>query len=309
VLQPGAIEAALHLAETAADDHTATRTALALELREARYEAGRAQRQYDAAEPEHRLVAATLEQRWNAALARVHELEARLAVLTVDTAQPAPPDRATLRRLAEDFPRVWHHPTTDHRTKKRIVRLLIEEIIAKIVSGPREEIVLTIHWKGGQHTELVLPRNRTGQHRRVTDRAIVDVVRDLARVQADQHIARVLNRLGYRTGAGNTWTEPRVLSLRRYHQIPAFDRAVDRQDTLTIAGAATALGISATTVRRLIMLGLLPATQPVLYAPWIIRRQDLERAAVQHAVGVIKAGGVLPRTPDAGQLTFEKSTT
>ena len=68
--------------------------------------------------------------------------------------------------------------------------------------GPREQIDLTIHWKGGKHTELVIPRNRTGQHRRVTDRAIVDVVRDLARVQPDQHIARVLNRLGYRTGSG-----------------------------------------------------------------------------------------------------------
>ena len=275
VLQPGAIEAALQRAETAADEHTATRTALTLELREARYEAGRAQRQYDAVEPEHRLVAATLEQRWNAALARVHELEARVGALTAELASPAPPDRATLQRLAEDFPGVWHHPTTDLRTKKRIVRLLIEEIIAKIEPGAREQIALTIHWKGGKHTAPVIPRNRTGQHRRVTDRAIVDVVRDLARVQPDQHIARVLNRLGYRTGAGNTWTEPRVLSLRRYHEIPAFDRSVDRQDTLTIAGAAAALGISATTVRRLIVLGLLPATQPVLYAPWTIRREDL----------------------------------
>jgi hypothetical protein len=144
----------------------------------------------------------------------------------------------------------------------------------------------------------VIPRNRTGQHRRVTDRAIVDVVRDLARVQPDQHIARVLNRLGYRTGAGNTWTEPRVLSLRRYHQIPAFDRSVDRQDTLTIAGAAAALGISATTVRRLIVLRLLPATQPVLCAPWTIRREDLERDGIRRAVGVVKAGCTLPRTPD-----------
>jgi hypothetical protein len=91
-------------------------------------------------------VAATLEQRWNAALARVHELEARVAALTAETAQ-APLDHPTLRRLAEDFPRVWRHPTADLRTKKRIVRLLIEEIIAKIEPGSREQIALTIHWK------------------------------------------------------------------------------------------------------------------------------------------------------------------
>jgi excisionase family DNA binding protein len=212
-------------------------------------------------------------------------------------------------RLAEAFPHVWHDPGTDVRTKKRIVRLLIEEIIAKVVPGPRDQIELTIHWKGGTHTVLVIARNRTGQHRRVTDRAIVDVVRDLARVQPDQHIARVLNRLGYRTGAGNTWTEHRVLSLRRYQQIPAFDRTTDRRDTLTIAGAATALGVSATTVRRLITLGVLPAIQPVLYAPWVIRREDLEGAIVQRAVASIKAGRTLPRTPDKGQLTLDKSTT
>jgi len=135
----------------------------------------------------------------------------------------------------------------------------------------------------------------------VTDRAIVDVMRDLARVQPDQHIARVLNRLGYRTGAGNTWTEHRALSLRRYQQIPAFDRTADRRDTLTIADAAAALGMSATTVRRLMTLGLLPATQPVLYAPWVIRREDLEGQTVQRAVALIKPGRTLPRTPDERQ--------
>src|SRR5262245_4590455 len=74
-------------------------------------------------------------------------------------------------------------------------------------------------WQGDRHTQLVLPRNRTGQHRRSTDRAVVDVVRDLARAQSDGDIARVLNRLGYRTGAGNTWTALRILSLRRYHGV------------------------------------------------------------------------------------------
>ena len=129
VLCPGAIEAALATRTTATDEVDAQRRAVDLELREARYEAERARRQYDVVEPEHRLVAATLERRWNAALARVQALEARLGALAATAAATTPPDRATLLQLAEDFPRVWTGAATDMRLKKRIVRLLIEEIV------------------------------------------------------------------------------------------------------------------------------------------------------------------------------------
>jgi DNA invertase Pin-like site-specific DNA recombinase len=309
ILTPGAIEAACRSADAGVQEREAVRQAVELELREARYEAERARRQYDAVEPEHRLVAATLERRWNGTLARVQELEERLAALTADAERHVAPARTVLLRLAEDFPRVWDHPSTDIRTRKRIVRLLIEEIVVNVLPGAQERIELTIHWKGGKHTQLVIPRNRTGQHRRSTDRAVVDVVRDLARAQSDGDIARVLNRLGYRTGAGNTWTALRVLSLRRYHGIAAFERTSDRRGVLTIAEAASALGVSAGTVRRLIVLGMLPATQPVLHAPWAIRQEDLALDAVRRAVGAIKAGRGLPRSEDVAQLTLTESTT
>jgi excisionase family DNA binding protein len=309
VVTPGAIEAAFRIADSAAEERTAVRRAVELELREARYEAERAQRQYDAVEPEHRLVATTLERRWNAALARVRELEERIATLAAEVDHHVAPNRLVLLGLAEDFPRVWNHPTADIRTRKRIVRLLIEEIVVNILPGPRDQIELTIHWKGGKHTQLVIPRNRTGQHRRSTDRAIIDVVRELSRVQSDGQIARVLNRLGYQTGAGNTWTALRVMGLRRQHGIAAFDRAADRPGILTIAGAASVLGVSPTTVRRMITQGMLPATQPVLHAPWAIRQEDLERDTVQRAIVAIKAGRAFPRTLDDGQLTLNESTT
>jgi excisionase family DNA binding protein len=309
VLTPGAIEAACRITEAGGQERAAVRQAVELELREARYDAERARRQYDAVEPEHRLVATTLERRWNATLGRVQELEQRRAALAADAERQVAPDRVALLRLAEDFPRVWDHRSADIRTRKRIVRLLIEEIVVKVLPGTREQIELTIHWKGGKHTQLVIPRNRTGQHRRSTDRAVVDVVRDLARAQPDAHIARVLNRLGYRTGADNTWTALRVLSLRRSHGIAAFEREADRRGVLTIAEAASTLGVSAATVRRLIVLGMLPATQPVPHAPWAIRQEDLALDAVQRAVTAIKAGRALPRSQDEGQLTLAESTT
>jgi excisionase family DNA binding protein len=134
-------------------------------------------------------------------------------------------------------------------------------------------------------------------------------VRELARAQPDQHIARVLNRLGYRTGAGHAWTQSRVSGLRSHHRIPAFDRRVDREALLTMADAATHLGISATTVRRMLTRGLLPATQPVREAPWAIRRDDLDLETVQRMVAVIKRGGAFPRTRATAQLSLEESHT
>ncbi len=309
VLAPGAIEAALATADATTEETTAAHHALQLELREARYEAERAHRQYDAVEPEHRLVAETLERRWNGALERVRLLEQRLTAIEVESTRERPPDRASLLALAKEFPRVWTDASTDIRTKKRIVRLLIEEIIAKVVPAPQPQIELVVHWKGGKHTQLVIPRNTTGHHRYCTDRAVVDVVRDLARSTPDAGIARVLNRLGYRTGAGNTWTQHRVLSLRSHHRIAAFDRSTDRNKLLTIADAAKVLRVSTATVRRMIERRLLPATQPVLYAPWTIREEDLATAAVQRAIETVRSGGALPRSGESAQLALEDSST
>jgi hypothetical protein len=307
VLTPGAIEAALASAAVGDGEAAAPRRALEFELREARYEAARARRQYDAVEPEHRLVAATLEQRWNAALERVATLEQRLAQLAAAPAPPPPPDRATLLALAQAFPAVWADPATDTRTKKRLVRLLIEEII---VSPQTERVLdLVIHWKGGKHTRLQVPRNRTGQHRRCTDRAVVEVVRDLARRVPDAQIARLLNRLGYRTGAGNTWTQQRVVSLRNAHGIAVYTPPAPDRALLTIGQAARALGVSPPTVRKLIRSGRLPATQPLPYAPWAIRPADLHTAPIQQAVQAVKAGRRLPRTAPAAQLTLMDSQT
>jgi len=236
-------------------------------------------------------------------------LEERVTAIEVEATRERPLDRASLLALAKEFPHVWTDASTDIRTKKRIVRLLIEEIIAKVAPAPQPQIELVVHWKGGKHTQLVIPRNTTGHHRYCTDRAVVDVVRDLARSTPDAGIARVLNRLGYRTGAGNTWTQHRVLSLRSHHRIAAFDRSTDRNKLLTIADAANVLRVSTATVRRMIERRLLPATQPALYAPWAIHEEDLSTAAVQRATETVRSGGALPRSGESAQLALEDSST
>jgi DNA invertase Pin-like site-specific DNA recombinase len=308
VLRPAAIEAALATAERSAEETAATSRALDLELREARYEADRAQRQYDAVEPEHRLVAETLERRWNQALERVRKLEARLEALSAEQGRLTVPDRPTLLALAEQFPTVWNDPATDVRTKKRCVRLLIEEIVARLPEDGVTELL--IHWKGGKHTMLRVPRNRTGQHGRCTSRDVIAVVRDLARSLPDGQIARVLNRLGYRTGAGNTWTQTRIRGLRHNHGIAVFDPTTEGEGAaLTIAQAAKKLGVSHPVVHRMIKAGILSATQPVPYAPWAIQQDALMAEAVQRAVDAVKPGRALPRNEPEAQLTLAESRT
>ena len=179
-----------------------------------------------------------MEQRWNEALARVGELERRLAEIKSEKSRQPIPDLARLLALSESFPAVWSNPATDYRTKKRLVRLLIEEIVAGIIAD--QNIELVIHWKGDKHSVLYVHKNRTGQHRYTTDRAVVEVVRDLARTLPDAQIARVLNRLGYRTGAG-TWVQTRVNSLRSRNAIAVFNPERDGSQALTIAAAAKLL--------------------------------------------------------------------
>jgi len=169
-----------------------TREALGRDLEAARYAADRTFRQYDATDPANRLVADELELRWNKALARVAEIEAKIA--GYDAVAPSRAGAAPLAftALAGDLRAVWTAPTTDARLKKRIVRTLIHEVIADI-DAEVAEITLMVHWMGGVHTELRLPRRRKGQ-RNSTSSDIITAVRLLVRIASDDLIAGILNR-------------------------------------------------------------------------------------------------------------------
>jgi DNA invertase Pin-like site-specific DNA recombinase len=306
VLSPGAIEAAVQSADQVVEDTDDISRAIELELSQACYERDRAQRQYDAVEPENRLVAESLEKRWNLAIERVHQLEHRLEEIKSRQKTQSVPDRAELLALAKTFPALWSHPDTDRLIKKRIVRLIIYQIVAQTT---QDSVELVIHWQGGKHTSLSVRKNRLGQHGHCTSREIVDVVRDLARCLTDGHIASVLNRLGYRTGANNSWTQSRVVSLRSHHKIAVFDPEVDGVASMTLDKAAEALGVSTMTVRRMIQRGILPAKQPVKHAPWSIAPEALTSEPVKRAVLAVKQGRDLPLTASDDQLLLSKSTT
>jgi hypothetical protein len=150
-VRPVAVEAAF-MAEQDANQHLdERRRALALECQQAEYEVTLAARRYEAVDPDNRLVAAELEARWNAALTRLQECQARLAA---GTQTPAPRvTREAPLTLSADLEAAWQAPTTDMRTKQRLVRTLIEEIVVDVDDAMRE-VVLIVHWRGGQHSDV-----------------------------------------------------------------------------------------------------------------------------------------------------------
>lgn len=128
-IQPVGLQAALDTMDEALHDDEPKRHALELALEKARYEARRAQRQFDAVDPENRLVASELEQRWNQSLAQVSELESRVHLLRETSAQLTERQRARLLELGTDLRELWQHPAAPVELKKRILRTVLEEIV------------------------------------------------------------------------------------------------------------------------------------------------------------------------------------
>jgi DNA invertase Pin-like site-specific DNA recombinase len=280
VVEPGAVEAAIAAEAEASQWRDQAREALGRDLEAARYAADRAFRQYDAADPANRLVAAELEMRWNKALARVAEIEAKIDghdAVTPSRAEAAP---LTFTTLAGDLRAVWTAPTTDARLKKRIVRTLIREVIADI-NAEAAEIVLVIHWMGGVHTELRLPRRRKGQ-RNSTAPDIITAVRHLALIANDDLIAGILNRNKLVTGHGNRWTRERVTTLRSHHKIPVYRTATDGiEPWLNLTKAAALIDVSPKTLRLAAENGEIDANHPFPDGPWIFSRAVLTGSAAK----------------------------
>lgn len=281
-LAPVAIEASLAAHDEWIRREDETRKQLRLALERARYETERARRQYDLVDPGNRLVAAELEERWNQALEHVRQLEARLESGAPAAQSPSDDERTQLLELGRDLERAWHSPAASAVIKKRILRTAIHEIIVDGAPG-NPTIRLRIHWAGGVHTSEALERNLPGKHSRCTDQTAIEVVRDASLVCDDATIASILNNLGLRSGAGNTWTESRVRALRSNHRIPKAEHG-PQSEFVSAHEAARLLDVGITTVRRYLEERILPGRQVVPRAPWIIRRTDLSLPVVAAAV-------------------------
>jgi excisionase family DNA binding protein len=301
VVEPMAIEAALEAERMHREGQAERQRIVALDLQQALYEASLTERRYAACDPDNRLIAAQLEKNWESALRRAEGCRARLAALDVaDPAAPVP----DFTGLADDLAAAWTAPGVTTRTRQQLLRALVTDIIADVDEAARE-VVVTIHWRGGQHSRLRVRKPRTGEHGCRTPEEALAVMERMAARWSDEDIAASLNRMGLRTGQGKTWTARRVGSIRKVHGLHAYRSAEKNGAWLTMTEAAAKLGVTNHVIRRLIKERILPAEQVVAGAPYQIRAADLadERVAAAllrrnrpHRVGSANQISMFPDT-------------
>ena len=287
-LRPLGVQAALDALDRSQSQTDEKRRSLELAVQKARYEASRVERQYQATEPENRLVAAELEKRWNSALTHAADMEQRLVEASAQAPQLTAEQRQQLLALGDDLEQLWDRPHSPVSLKKRILRTVLQEVVVDTTDDP-PSVHLKLHWAGGSHTELTVRKNKTGYHNHINSDEVTELIRELALVCPDTAIVSILNRLGYRTGTGNTWTEKRVQHVRHSNGFPACPPPEQRL-WLTMQQAADTLHVSDMVIRRLVAQKVLPAKQIVKFAPWMIERAHLDIPAVRKAVRMVHTG-------------------
>ncbi len=303
VIEPVAVEAAVLAHQQESENQREVIQSLERQLQQARYEAARAERQYDASDPENRLVADELEKRWNTALEQVRQLENQIAGRQESTHQNDVASVDEFAHLASDLDKIWNDPKCDNQTKKRIVRCLIKEVVVD-VDDSAFEVVLMIHWIGGVHTELRVPRRRRGKATATSAKAI-DAVRSLARICNDDLIAGYLNRNGLKTGRGNRFSRMRVTSLRSKNQIACFSEETKQSEGwVNLTEAAKILEISNRTLRIAIENGEIRGEHPLPDGPWVLSKKDLGTDQAKAAVARVKKRTGNPTVPDPNQQTL-----
>jgi DNA invertase Pin-like site-specific DNA recombinase len=295
VLEPAALTATAQALTDAEQTHQATLRAFALTAERARYEADRARRQYDAVEPENRLVARTLERTLETKLSAQRQAEHDLvAARARRPVQLTAEETAWLSRAGADVRAIFTAPTTTFRERKQLLRALITEVVITVDSEVRTA-ELRILWQGGASTEVRMSMTKTGGHFRATDENTVDLVRRLAVHYDDTTIAMILSRQHRRTGTGLPFTKSRIKSLRVSRGIPAHQSpesvtaADDDAVVVSVAEAERLLGVGRVTIYRWLRDGFLTGEQLTAGAPWRIR---IDQAVRDRVVPTVPDGWV-----------------
>jgi DNA invertase Pin-like site-specific DNA recombinase len=286
VLQPSAIEVSVQLAEDVELERAQRHRQWALRLEQARFEVERAERQYNAVEPENRLVARTLEKRWEDALAAETKLQDEHArFLAREPARLTASEHEAIRRLAEDVPALWHAATTKPAERKEIVRLLLERVVVTI-EGSSENLTVECHWAGGSQTQHQIVRPVRGLAQLSRHRELVARIKALhddgARPPA---IARALNSEGWRRPRGGAFTKGGVRSM--LHQIGILPHSLGRPSAVadraegecTVAELSTKMRLPEGTIYSWLHKGWLPARRIMAanHALWLARQEDALR--------------------------------
>ena len=303
VLSPLGIRASVDAIDRLSVEHDVERQAIQRQVQQLEFTAARAFEQYHAVDARNRLVASELERRWNETLADLARARTQVTALD-DRRQPVTTEeRHAFVAFGERFADVWHQAACPIALKKQIVRSVIEEVL--VDEQPPGRLSFIVHWKGGSHTAFEMAKvSATSMHR--TADADLDVIRKMASRYGDDAIARVLNKLGRHTGKGKPWSQLAVKTARRNHDIDGCALSLVDADVLSLQGAARYTTTSDTTIKKLVDAGILPMRQVVPFAPWEIRRTDLDNEPVRAVLTRLKQTGrvVLGDTSDTQLALF-----
>lgn len=276
-ITPAAMDAVLLAEKNIEADHDAGLDQWRLQIERLRYEADKAERRFQAVEPENRLVARTLENQWEICLNKLRVAENELEQHQRQRPEPLTPEqRAYIRTLGKDIKSVWQASTTTYRDKKELLQILLQEVNIR-VDRSLNTAHLIIRWQTDAITEIdvELPKRHLPTIR--TKQDTLDLVRRLAVHYPDAMIAGILNRQGRRTARDHRFTANRVGNLRRHWSIPKFDATsapIDDGELLTVQKSAEILGVSPGTVHRWLLDGFIAGEQITPGAPWRIRMAE-----------------------------------
>jgi DNA invertase Pin-like site-specific DNA recombinase len=247
------------LALAAAEEVTARRQrsvrAAELAVERARYDAERAERAFLACEPENRLVARSLEARWETRLADLAEAEAALA--TQRSARPELPSPDQLAATVADLPALWSAPATSDKDRKRLLRTLLGDVTLTPSAENPSRLTAGLRWKSGATQQLLVTRRKNAIQLRATDPAAIELARRIGPGCDNNALATALNDAGHRTGTGQPFDGVAAANLRNYHHIPYPGLPEDGE--LTPRQVAGRTGVSTGTIHYWINAGYLPA--------------------------------------------------
>jgi DNA invertase Pin-like site-specific DNA recombinase len=257
-VNPASLEVALEVFEELRTRQAEVDRLRRAQVERAREEAELAQRQYLLARPENRLVVDNLERQWNEKLKNLAQAEEEYARLSQSTPLAlTDADRNRIQALASDLPRVWNDPRTPARDRKRMLRLLIEDVTLV----KRQNIQIHIRWKGGATTSLERPLPLSAPDLVRTPADTVELVRALATEQTDAQIARTLNARWLRTGRKNRFTRLIVRHIRNAYGIHSYVQHLRSQGWLTAPEMAARMGVHSTTAKRFATEGVMHAVR------------------------------------------------
>ena len=273
LMKPSEFEIALKLIRNIAKTDQASDRNWKLSLERAQFEASRAERQYMLAEPENRLVVRTLEAAWNQKLQELEQLQNDYEAHCSRKAwQPSNDECEEIIKLAENIPQIWDAPSSSYKEKKRIIRILLEDVTVMAEAGnPAFSIGLRYRSGYTETINLFKPRKRHEVVRHTDD--IIEMVRSLSSSMDDVEIAARMNEIGMRTRIGKKFTIHSIEWIRHKHNIPGFYLYCKREG-MSVKETALCLGISTGKVYYYIEKGLIPATKLRPGWPWDISLDD-----------------------------------